>query len=91
MLVKKITYTDFNGDERTEEFMFNLTKTECSEIQFSEIGGMDRLLQKIAKTSDTTRVIPMIKMFILKAYGEKSPDGRRFIKSDVYYIDIGTY
>ena len=81
MLKKTITYTDWFGDERTEDFYFNLSKSELSELQASEEGGLIRFIDKIVKTVDQRKLIEMFKGLILKSYGEKSDDGRRFIKS----------
>jgi hypothetical protein len=82
MLKKTITYTDYNGVERTEDFYFNLTKAECIELQFSETGGLANHIEAIVKTEDTQKLVPLFKKLVLAAYGEKSADGKRFIKSD---------
>lgn len=81
MLKKTITYTDYDGVERTEDFFFNLNKAEIAEMELSSHGGMERLIQQIAMTQDRKRLIELFKEIILKSYGEKSMDGRRFIKS----------
>lgn len=81
MLKKTITYTDYNGTERTEDFYFNLTKAEIAEMELEIPGGMTALIDKITKTKDTPSLVKMFKDLILRAYGEKSDDGRRFIKS----------
>lgn len=81
MLKKTITYIDYDGIERTEDFYFNLTKAEVAEMEMSSHGGMERLLQQIAMTQDRKRLVELFKEIILKSYGEKSMDGRRFIKS----------
>ena len=81
MLKKTITYTDYDGVERTEDFFFNLSKAEVAEMELSNHGGMERLIQQIAMTQDRKRLVELFKEIILKAYGEKSMDGRRFIKS----------
>lgn len=81
MLKRKMTYVDYNGNERTEDFYFNLSKAELTEMQLSEAGGMTAFIQKIVNTQDTKQIIALFKELILKAYGEKSLDGKRFIKS----------
>lgn len=81
MLKKTITYTDYDGVERTEDFFFNLSKAEVAEMELSNQGGMEKMLQQIAMTQDRKRLVELFKEIILKAYGEKSMDGRRFIKS----------
>ena len=82
MLKKTITYIDFDGNERTEDFYFNLSKAEIMEMELSMPGGMAQMLNKIVAAQDGEKIIKIFKEIILKAYGEKSPDGKRFIKSE---------
>ena len=82
MLKKTITYTDYNGMERTEDFYFNLTKAEVVERQYSIGGGLKERLESIVNTKDQPSIIREFKKLILAAYGEKSPDGRQFMKSE---------
>ena len=82
MLKKTITYTDHNGVERTEDFWFNLPKAEIMEMEMSTTGGLTETIQKVVQTQDAPAIIKIFKNLVLKAYGEKSPDGKRFIKSD---------
>ena len=81
MLKKTITYTDYNGVERTEDFYFNLSKAEIAEMELEIPGGMTTLIERITKTKDTPSLVKMFKDLILRAYGEKSDDGKRFINS----------
>lgn len=82
MLKKTITYTDYNGMERTEDFYFNLTKAELMEMEMGTSGGFAEMVQRIVAAKDAPAIIKIFKEMILKAYGQKSPDGRRFIKND---------
>lgn len=82
MLKKTITYIDYDGNERTEDFYFNLSKAELMEMELSMPGGMAQMLNKIVAAQDSEKIIKIFKEIILKAYGEKSPDGKRFIKSE---------
>lgn len=82
MLKKKITYKDYNGRERTEEFMFNLNKAEVAEMELSEKGGLGKYIEDIVKEEDGEKIVNLFKDVILKAYGEKSEDGRYFLKND---------
>lgn len=81
MLKKTITYTDYNGEERTEDFFFNLTRAEITEMELSKVGGFSETIQRITKAKDIPAIMEIFKELILKSYGEKSADGRRFIKS----------
>ena len=82
MVVEKIKYTDFNGLEREEEFMFNLTEAEITEMELTTDGGLSDSIKKIIAAQDTPQITKVFKMLLLKSYGEKSADGRRFVKSD---------
>lgn len=81
MIKKTVTYTDYNGVERTENFYFNLSKAEVMEMEMSTEGGMSESIQKIVDAKDAPAIIRVFKDLVLKAYGVKSDDGRRFIKS----------
>lgn len=81
MLKKTITYTDYNNVERTEDFYFNLTKAELMEMEMGAVGGLSGMIEKIVSAKDAPAIIKVFKELVLKAYGEKSADGRRFIKS----------
>ena len=82
MLKKTIPYKDYNGVERIEDFYFNLSKAEAMEMELSITGGLTEMIRKIVAAQDTPTIIATFKQIILKAYGEKSADGRRFIKSE---------
>lgn len=82
MLKETITYTDYNDLERTEDFYFNLTEAEIMEMEMSTSGGLAEMIKKIIAAKDAPAIIKIFKELVLKAYGEKSPDGKRFIKSD---------
>lgn len=82
MIKKTITYADYNGVERTEDFYFNLSKAEIMEMELSTTGGLAEMIQRIVAAQDQPAIIKIFKELILKAYGEKSPDGKRFVKSD---------
>ena len=81
MLKKTVTYVDYNGVERTEDFYFNLSKAEVAEMELSVEGGFSKMLEEIVKSNDNVRIVELFKQMVLKAYGEKSADGKRFVKS----------
>lgn len=75
------TYTDFNGNERTEDAYFNLTKSELADMHMSTEGGLDEKITKIANAKNNTEMYKLFKDILYKSYGVKSADGRRFVKS----------
>lgn len=82
MITKEITYTDYNGQERTEKYQFNFTKAELTEMELSVNGGLSAMMERIKETDDRPELMRIFKELILKAYGAKSADGKRFVKSD---------
>jgi hypothetical protein len=82
MLKKTIKYKDYNDVDREETFYFNLSKVEVAEIEMSVSGGWVAWVEKVVETQSEPELIVIFKEIILKSYGEKSPDGRRFIKSE---------
>lgn len=82
MLKKTITYTDFDGNSRTEDFYFNYSKAELAEMELSYEGGMKAMLESLAASNDRKKIVAVFKEIILGSYGVKSPDGKRFVKSE---------
>lgn len=82
MLKKTVTYTDFNGVERTEDYYFNLSKAELMEMETGTTGGYSDRIQAIINAKDTPEIMRIFKDLLLKAYGEKSADGKHFVKID---------
>lgn len=81
MIKWPITYTDYNGDEHTEDFYFNLNKAEVMEMDLRANGAYAAYLQQIVDQRDGKLLADEFKNIILRSYGEKSADGRRFVKS----------
>ena len=88
MIKKTMTYEDYNGVQRTEDFYFNLSKAEVMEMEMSTSGGLAEMIQRVVAAQDQPSIIKIFKDLILKAYGVKSPDGKRFIKSDELSIEF---
>lgn len=82
MITKTITYEDYNGVSRTEKFSFHLTKAELMEMELGTTGGLAEMMQKIVDAKEVPAIIKVFKDLLLKAYGVKSEDGRRFIKNE---------
>lgn len=82
MLVKKVSYTDYNGVKREEEFRFNLSKAEVAEMELSHKGGLSAKIDRIVAAEDGEEIIKLFKELIIKSYGVVSDDGKRFIKND---------
>ena len=82
MFKKTITYKDWNGVERTEEFRFHLSKTELQLLHASTPGGLFNYMKACYEAMDVPKMMEFFEQLILKAYGEVSQDGRRFEKKD---------
>lgn len=82
MFKKTVTYTDYDGVERTESFYFNLSEAEIVEMELGTEGGWRDRMQRIIDSKDAPTIMREFKKLIMLSYGIKSDDGRRFIKSD---------
>ena len=81
MIMKTIKYVDYDGVERSESFYFNLSKAELVSMDFEVEGGFKKKLEKVIESQNQKELIEIFKDIIFRSYGEKSADGRRFIKS----------
>lgn len=81
MLKKTITYKDLDDNPITEDFYFNLSDAEIAEMQFAAKGGLSESLKAIVSTGDASKIIDTFKWILSKAYGKRSDDNKRFIKS----------
>ena len=82
MVIKRIGYDTYDGEHLEENFYFNLTKTEAMTLQVSKDGGFEQYLKKIIDAHSGREIMDTVRNIILLAYGEKSPDGKRLMKSD---------
>lgn len=82
MYTKRISYEDWNGETREEDFRFNLSKSDIVEMEANTEGGLENYIKEISEKLDAKKIMEFTKMFILKSYGEKSLDGKRFMRSE---------
>lgn len=82
MVIKRIGYDTYDGEHLEENFYFNLTKTEAMTLQVSKDGGFEQYLRNIIDAHSGREIMDTVRNIILLAYGEKSPDGKRLMKSD---------
>lgn len=82
MLKKTIEYKDYNDVVRKEDFYFNLTQAEVVEMETEQTGGLAEMITRAVNAKDMPTVIRIFKDLVLRAYGEKSLDGRQFVKND---------
>lgn len=82
MLTKSITYEDFDGNTITEKFNFNLSKSELAKLELKSEGGFKNLVEKLMRERDNKKIVELFEELILMSYGEKSLDGKHFIKND---------
>lgn len=89
MYKKTITYEDFEGNNITEDFYFNFTEAELAELELT-FGdkGLSAYITDVINTKDTKKTIILFKELILKAYGVKSEDNKKFRKSDAIREDF---
>lgn len=82
MLKKTIKYTDYNGVEQEETLYFNLSRAELLDMEFETPGGLANHLKKIVDSEDAVTIYKTFKNLVVNSYGEKSADGKMFLKSE---------
>ena len=82
MLKRTIKYVDLNGERRADDCYFDLNEAELVEMEFSKSGGLSSFLREVVNAQDLTTLSTLLKDLIIRSYGEKSPDGKYFIKGD---------
>lgn len=82
MVKETIKYEDYNGNELEETFLFDLSEAETMELELTTPGGLTEYITRIVNAQNTPEIIKIFKKIILLAYGEKSLDGKRFVKSE---------
>lgn len=88
MFGRTFTYKDYNGNTRKDTWYFNLTKAELMKMELGAWGGLDALLKRLIREEQPEKIVDMFEKIILGAVGEKSPDGRRFIKNEQIQQDF---
>lgn len=88
MIKKTVTYKDFDGNERTEDFYFHLTEQELTEWELSVDGGLSGVLKRIISSNDNRKMVEIFKDLLIRSYGVKTPDGRGFIKNQEVLNDF---
>jgi hypothetical protein len=90
MICETIKYTDYDGNDREEQFYFNLNQAECMKLELGTTGGLKKTIERIISEQDTVQIIKLFEEIVLKAYGEKSPDGKYFMKSPEIYAKFAS-
>lgn len=88
MITETLTYVDFGGTERTEDFYFNLTEAEVLNLSLSKEGGMEAYIKKIVNAKSQLELVKLFQDVLRISYGKKSEDGRRFEKSPEIFADF---
>lgn len=82
MFSRSFTYKDYNGNTRTDTWYFNLDKAELMKMELGAWGGLDALMKRLVREENPEKIVETFEKIILAAVGEKSPDGRKFIKNE---------
>lgn len=83
-----VTYTDYDDVQRTEDLYFNLTTAELIKMENSIAGGLQKRIEIMMQRHDVPTIMQTMEDLIKQAYGQKSMDGRKFVKSDEIYDDF---
>lgn len=82
MLKHECTYKDFNGNEVTDVLYFHLSMPEIIEMEVEKPGGLKAIVEQMIDTKNYRDLVQLFKDLLLRSYGRKSEDGKRFIKTE---------
>jgi hypothetical protein len=82
MHARTMTYTNFDDEEVTEVFHFNMSKSDIIRLEAEKKGGFSEYLKEMVKTEDTPTLLAQFERILLMSFGIKSPDGKHFDKSE---------
>lgn len=88
MIKKTITYTDYDDNERKEEFYFNLNKSEIIRMEMTTKGGLVESIKRAVNAKDVETLYRLFEDLVQKSYGVKTADGRSFVKKQEYLDDF---
>ncbi len=80
MLKERVDYKDFDGNDCAIDLYFNISRPELIDLQFSTEGGLRAHIERIALTKDVKELYNLVTEIVIKSYGERTPDGKSFIK-----------
>lgn len=80
-----VTYTDYNGVEKTGEYFFNLNKAELLKLENSVQGGFTAMVQRAINADNQPEVFAAFEDLIRRSYGVKTLDGSGFVKRQEDY------
>lgn len=88
MRKETISYVDYDGNQRTEDFFFNITNAELAMLELSEVGGFKKKMTRIIQAQDGPAILKAFRDIVKMSYGVKSDDGRRHIKSEEVFAEF---
>lgn len=88
MVRREIKFTDFNGKSQTEVGYFNINKAELGKLQMRHNGTYLDYLKLLSERKKVEEMYNFVYELILDSYGEKDPEGRKFIKTPEMRTDF---
>lgn len=85
MIKKTLTFKNFKNETETEDFHFNMSEGELTKMQVAAIDQKNESfsdkLDKISKGLQGKELVDIIDDLVLRSYGVKSTDQKRFVKN----------
>ena len=75
-----VQYQNWDGDLETEDLYFHLNIKELQEMEKWDV-PLTKRIAKLTKTEDGTEAFELMRDIVEAAYGERSSDGKRFVKN----------
>ena len=80
MFSRTFEYKGYDGQTRKETWWFNLSESELLKMELGSVGGLNGLMNRMLREEHPEKIVDTFEKIILGAVGERSSDGRRFLK-----------
>lgn len=80
MFSRTFEYKGYDGQPHKETWWFNLSEDELYKMELGTVGGMNGMMNRLLREERPDQIVDMFERIILTAVGERSADGRRFLK-----------
>ena len=80
MFSKTFEYMGYDGQPHKETWWFNLSEEELYKMELGTVGGVNGMMNRMIREEHPDKIVDMFERIILTSVGERSADGRRFVK-----------
>ena len=88
MFSRTFEYKGYDGNMHKDTYWFNLDEAELTKMELSRVGGIRGFMTRLMKENRPAEIVDMFEKIILGSVGERTADGRRFVKNQEIIDDF---